>query len=383
MICQIRAQSNSLVIVNFQSAAVALRQKAKELKTKKVIIGFDGTVDKIVAVVDKRLGIGENFQKVGTIDQLSDRVRAAAGKSTNIELYLKEQKIGGNAAIMAGALAAGGVKTTLVADLGKPRINPVFEALSKKATLKSLGEPTETHALEFGDGKVMLCYTRNHEAITFENIEKVLGGRGGLKSTLEQSNLMALVNWTMIPAMTGIFKRLLGEVLPGCKASDGLVFFDLADPEKRPVAELKEALELIGKFSQYKKIVLGLNLKEAQQVAAVLGLGSVGEREEEVKQAAKKIREKLGIAYLAIHLTESAGCSTQRGENCVYGPHIETPRIKTGAGDHFNAGLAAGLMLGVDDETTLTLAVAYSGFYVAQGHSPTFEEALSLIEKGW
>jgi len=370
--------------MDFKAAAEALKQKTTAAVKIKAFVGFDGTVDKIISVVDKRTGLGENFQKIKTIAEFGKRITAAAGQSTNMEIFLKKEKEGGNGTIMAEALASAGAQTTLVADLGTPQIHPVFADLQKKAKLVSLGSPTETHALEFDDGKVMLCSTRNHEAITFAWLEKVLGGKSGLTKTIAEADLIALTNWTMIPGMTEIFRKLSAEIFPVIKNGERKkIFFDLADPEKRPANELKEALELIGKFSAHADAILGVNLKEAQQVMAVLNLGKIDESEISVKEGAQKIRGRLNLSCVVIHTVKAARCATEAGAFWVYGPFTPTPKITTGAGDHFNAGFALGMTLGVSPLAALTLGVAFSGYYVRTAENPSFSEAITFIERGW
>ena len=373
--------------MDFHAAAEELRQCADAPPTIKAFVGFDGTVDRIISVVDKRFGLGEDFKKISTIAEFGKRITAAAGQSTNMEIFTSREKLGGNSTIMAGALAAAGSRVTLAADLGVPQIHPVFSDLQKKAALISLGNPTETHALEFDDGKVMLCSTRNHEKITFAALEKVLGDAAGLKKTIEAADLVALANWTMIPGMTEIFRRLVAEVLPTIDAGKGsggrVAFFDLADPEKRLTSELKEALELIGSFAAYTHAILGVNLKEAQQVMAVLELGEVDETQPSVKLAAQKIRERLNLGCVVIHTVKAAGCATVGEAFWVDGPFVAVPRITTGAGDHFNAGFALGMTMGVSPAAALALGVAFSGYYVRTGESPSFGEILTFIEGGW
>lgn len=376
---------------NFQEIYKELAAKKTRVKKVNSWVGCDGTVDKIVAAVDKRHGTGEKYTPIPTIAQWGERISAAAGRSTNIELYLRQEKIGGNAAIMAGALAATGAPVTLVADLGKPKINGVFASLAKKAKLVSLGEPTETHAVEFADGKVMLGYTKNHEAITFKNIEKASGGPAKLVKLIDNMQLVALVNWTMAPGMTEIYKEMIKKVLPkinlnrNSKEKDRKIFFfDLADPEKRSQKELAEALGLIGKFDKWGRAVLGVNFKEAQQVSNALGLPQIDETDNGLKQAAENIRKKLGLSCVVIHTIDAAAAAhLEKGQAWVRGPYVKAPKITTGAGDHFNAGFALGLATESTLEAALALGVAFSGSYVRTGKSPKMEDALALIKKGW
>jgi hypothetical protein len=364
--------------VNFNKLAEGLRLKGPAIKEITAFVGFDGTVDSIIDVVDIRSGLGSSYKRLPTIASFGKRVLAASGKSTNLEAFVRQEKIGGNSAIMAGALAAAGAKTTLVADMGRPEVHSVFAPLQKKAVLKSLGEPTRTSALEFDDGKVMLCATANHEEITFANVVNTCGGMTGLRRELQKAKLVGLVNWTMIPGMTEIFKKLQTQVLPGLKG-ERIFFFDLADPEKRSDRDIREALVLIGKFERFGKAVLGVNLKESREVCEALGLC----KQPDVLSAARRIRGKLGIFAVAVHLNERAVISSKAGESAIHGPYTPKPLITTGAGDHFNAGMTLGLSLGGTPEEAITLGVAFSGCYVRTGKSPSFKDALALIKKGW
>ena len=54
----------------------------------------------------------ESFERIPTIAKLSERLAAAAGKSTNIEALVQRVKLGGNGPIMAHALSRFGVAVT-------------------------------------------------------------------------------------------------------------------------------------------------------------------------------------------------------------------------------------------------------------------------------
>src|SRR5205085_1828591 len=71
-------------------------------------IGLDGFVDEILHVVDKRES-AEKYVRLPKIAQLAQRLAAAAGQSTNIELVSQLTKLGGNGPIMANALASLGL----------------------------------------------------------------------------------------------------------------------------------------------------------------------------------------------------------------------------------------------------------------------------------
>src|SRR6185436_13868347 len=76
-------------------------------------IGLDGFVDEIIHLVDVRHNAG-SFERIPSIAKLSERLAAAAGKSTNIEAVVQRVKLGGNGPIMANALSRFGMAVTYV-----------------------------------------------------------------------------------------------------------------------------------------------------------------------------------------------------------------------------------------------------------------------------
>jgi sugar/nucleoside kinase (ribokinase family) len=367
-------------IMDFKATTLAeLRSKRAALSSLRAFVGFDGFVDTIVTPVGLRTGAGENFTPLSTIPEFGARVLGAAGKSTNIELYPRMEKLGGNGPIMANALLAAGTKITYVGALGKALIHPVFQDLSRSAHVISLCDPATTLAIEFGDGKLMLGQMRSLDDITLEKIIETTG-EASLHETLASASLIALVNWTMIPSMSAIFEGLLENVLPALSGHDRLFFFDLADPEKRSLADLVEALDLISRFEKFGRVTLGLNLKEAQQVSVALGFAPTEANDESaVRQIATDVRRKLGVAMVVIHPRESAACATADGSAWVPGPYIAKPLVTTGAGDHFNAGFSIGQLLGFSPTACLGMGVCTSGYYVRTGFSPSLDDLETFL----
>jgi sugar/nucleoside kinase (ribokinase family) len=331
-------------------------------------------VDTIVTPVAQRTAQGDAFTPIRSIPEFAQRIAAAAGKSTNIEFYPLMDKLGGNGPIMANALLAAGTRVTYVGALGRPSIHAVFLDFASRADVVSLCDPATTTAVEFNDGKLMLGQLRSLDTITLETIDAVMGAER-FRSALAASDLVSLVNWTMIPNMTAILRSLVDEVLPALPARAGRIFFfDLADPEKRSRGDLIEVLEIIARFGAFGTVTLGLNLKEAQRVHAELGFSSRGESEDDLRALAADIRLNLGLSTVVVHPRESAACATPDGTFWVPGPYTDEPLITTGAGDHFNAGFAQGQMLGLEPEACLALGVCTSGHYVRTAKSPSLDD---------
>jgi sugar/nucleoside kinase (ribokinase family) len=251
--------------------------------------------------------------------------------------------------------------------------------MAAKARTFSLCDAAHTTAVECNDGKLMLGLMRSLDEVTFDRICAVVG-EANFQAEVAAASLLAFVNWTMIPNMTAIYTAIVERVLPKLPANPKRIFFfDLADPEKRAVEDLRAALAAISRYQAFGRVVLGLNLKEAQQVARALGVAAPGHDEATLRSSAAAIRARLAVDTVVVHPTESAACATAAGAAWVPGPFTPQPLITTGAGDHFNAGFTTGQMLGLDAEGCLTLGVATSGHYVRTGESPTLEKLESFL----
>ncbi|MGC8624642.1 MAG: PfkB family carbohydrate kinase [Phycisphaerae bacterium] len=341
------------------------------------VVGLDGFVDEIAQVVDKRASAGE-FERIATIDRFARRIAEAAGQSANIELVVKLQKLGGNGPIMANALATMGLAVTYIGNLGYPDLHPVFHDLAKKASIFSIAEPCHTDALEFDDGKLMLGKLTPTAEITWENIAARVGV-DELVSLVASVRLLGLVNWTMLPYMNSIWKHLAEDVLPDIPAKDRILFVDLADPEKRTREDLHAGLKILEIFKPFVHVILGLNLKEAVQVADVLNIALSADPEKEIEPLAEQIRARLELGTVVIHPRAGAAAADAQGAAFFAGPFVKHPKISTGAGDHFNAGFVAGRLLGLNLAEALCMGTATSGFYVRSAASPTLRDLAEFI----
>ena len=196
-----------------QSTSRKLAAAAANLSDVRAVVGLDGFVDEIIAVVDKRHDF-QRFDAVATIDQFGRKIVEAGGKSSNYELVVKQMKLGGNGPIMANALAAAGLGVTYVGAVGFPTPHPVFKEFGEHAELVTIGDPGHTDALEFADGKLMLGkYTREMSDINWDNLNARLG-EGRLPALMQAATLVGMVNWTMLPYMSQIWEHMLAAGVP-------------------------------------------------------------------------------------------------------------------------------------------------------------------------
>ena len=352
-------------------------------KSFKAFIGLDGFIDEIVYVVSKRNSDG-TFERVPTLKEYGNKIAAASGLSTNVEIETILKKLGGNGPIFALGLKEYGTKITYIGNLGESAPDPVFEELCNGSEVITLADPGRTDAMEFDDGKLIRGKLSSLNKITWERIiEKV--SISDFAKLMDQADLVAFNNWTMIPKMNDIWSNIIEKAIPEMTTdlSEKTMFFDLADPEKRSDEDILVALGLISKFKTSGfNTVLGINLKEACEIASVIG----NEKYEDYKAVdpemlCKKIADFMKIDCLIVHPVERAVCMNKGELFSVDGPYTAKPVLTTGAGDNFNSGFVFGYVNGLSMKDCLLLGVASSGFYVRNGRSAKVSEVLTFIEK--
>jgi hypothetical protein len=363
-----------------ESCAGQLLAAQLQISRLKAFIGLAGFVDEILHVVDKREN-AEQFQRLAKISQFAERLAAAAGRSTNVELVSQLIKLGGNGPIMSNALASFGMTVTYLGLLGYPNLHPVFADFSRRAEVFSIGDPGCTDALEFDDGKIMLGKQESLKQMNWENICARFG-REKFAAKVSGSQLVGFVNWTMLPRMNEIWEAVLNEICPALEGPRRKLFVDLCDPEKRTREDILTMLKLLVNFENHFDVILGLNEKEACEIGMVLGLDRTNHSPEGLSKLGLQIQELIPVNTLVIHPTAYALAVSQGNVSLVEGTFTSKPRITTGAGDHFNSGFCLGKLLGFDDSFCLLTGVATSGHYVRTASSPTLADLAQLL-RNW
>ncbi len=362
-------------------AAAGLRKLSESAASTPVLVGFDGFVDSIIHVVDKRTSV-DAYDPIPTIDRFGQKIVAAAGQSANFELVTTLEKLGGNGPIMANALASAGLDVTYIGALGYPELHPVFADFAKRARVHSVANPGYTDALEFTDGKLMLGKYQHLAAMDYNAIQNVLGDEA-FDQTIRRSRLIGMVNWTMLTQMESIWHRMLEVSLNGV-GDRPLIFIDLADPAKRTREDIARALGTISRMDSKADVILGMNLSESCQVAEVLGVTVQGDPEAAIESTCLSLREKMDIYGVVIHPRKSAAAAVRTGDGVAsgrfIGPFTSKPKLSTGAGDNFNAGFCLGQLAGLGVLESVCCGTHTSGFYVRNAYSPSLTDLAAFLD---
>lgn len=355
------------------------------------LVGFDGFIDAIIRVVDRRNSMAaDDYKRLATIPEFAARIGGAAGRSANLELVVLEERFGGNGPLMAGAMGMLGTPVTYVGAVGKPdeptTIHPTFTEFAKRcAKVIPLCPPAHTDALEFTDGKLMLGKPQNVQEVTWERIRDTLG-LDNLIAIVDKAATIGVVNWVMMVGVEGIWAGLRDEVFPRIKRKPNRrVVIDLADPAKRSDADIRGAMSMLASLNDTVPVTLGLNLAEAQRIDRVIGAGAFDESHNYslgtlVRRTAERLRASLDLDTVVVHPREGAGGATANGDSAWFeGPFTRNPKLSTGAGDHFNGGFAFARAAGLPLDRALAVGCGVSGAYVRDAQSPDLPRLISFL----
>jgi len=340
---------------------------------KSAFVGLDGYIDKIQHPVQ--------FQKVDgniyfpTLSEFGRKITAAANQSAQIELYTQLTKLGGNAPIMANALASLEVPNTCLGTLGHPDIHPIFRDIDSRSELISVGQAAETNALEFNDGKLILSELSTFSTLDWEAVKQKIDLKY-VRDKVNKAKLIALVDWCNLPHATSIWQGMLDDVISTQKLEGIQFFFDLTDPSKKSSDEVLAVLKLMGDYKPHGSVTMGLNENETHKL---FGLLNKKGDERDLMAKGHYIFETTKIDRLVVHPIDQCIVFETGRSYSIKGRLVSKPKVTTGGGDNFNAGYSLGLLYGFPTEHCMVLAMATSGSYVTNGMSPEIKDVIGYL----
>lgn len=343
------------------------KAKKETLLSKKVCVGFDGFVDLVIRPVKTRSD-ETTCTYYSTIGQFGDKISSLAGVSGNIELSVSSTDFGGCGPHYANGLANMGVDLTCVGAMGYPEKNPVFN-LNPNCKTITVSEPGYSYVFEFGDGKIIMSDIEKISRLKWEDLIERISVDEMVK-IFDEADIITLVNWSYLVHFHKIYEKFLEEVMPRLSKKDRKVYIDIADCAKRGADEIKLALKMFGRYSEYAPTYLGLNKTEAMVMHNVLCEGEYVDS----LTVARAIKEFSGIGTVIIHPVDSSAAVYDGGEVEVKGILCENPKKTTGGGDNFNSGFCAGLLAGLDIKSCLVSGMTTSYLYVKNGHCNSFDD---------
>ena len=343
---------------------------------RNAFLGFDACIDYIIRIVREKKD-NEITGYFTESSQFGEFLINLNNKSCGVELQTKLSKIGGNMVITGNALGNLGIGVECVGTFGLPDIQSVFRTMSPNCSLHTIADTISATALEFANSKVVMFDPGPYNSLTWERIKEILGIEK-IKQLISGKQLVSFLNWSEIENSSLIWKGILEEILPSIMQSGQKPFFftDFSDCSRKSKSDIQFAIDLLGRFRNYFRVVLSLNQNEADLVSKALDLEECGSDEDFIR----KLFALSKTDILVIHRTNDAlaydGISYTKCETFF----CKEPKLLTGGGDNFNAGFCYSLFHYFDLFQSLLVANAVSGSYVKTGESPNVETLINFLE---
>lgn len=343
---------------------MAIIEKLKQLSiVGSIAVMPDFFIDRIIRL--------ESKEKL--FDALAEKAKRGGGSVRGVPTADVK---GGNAVNVAYCLAKLGVRVTLftVADeIGAGIIRQAFSQFGDRVTLRiSAGKCGLTTAFEFPHEdtrvNVMMSDIGDNASFGPERIDSEAD-----RALLKNADGVMVVNWASNQKGTELAEHAFRN------SPSAFHFIDPADVETRK-KDFCNSLEKLAGMTD----CLSMNENECNSLADVLGLGHVlgsAYGADEVRLAAKKLAEKIGIST---DLHTKAGAAWSNGRESVF---VHTIRVDaknlTGAGDSWDAADMVGHLAGLDPQERLLFANCCASLYVrdTQGEPPTMNKVFELVER--
>lgn len=341
---------------------------------EEVVFGFDGMVDTVREIIDERQGRAE-YTAVSELSAVSKRIDQSVdvNSSATFEWTENATRTGGHACHLTRALGGLDYEPTMIGTFGDP-VEPVFREEFDAHPIVSIGRPGHTDAVEFNDGKLLLTQSGDYRTLDWET----LCDRIELETLAEHvdgKRLLGLGYWSIIPSFPDIVEGLREALWPLLSSPPEHVLVDPADLHHVPPGDFQKGAAALTALDEVVPTTVSANRSETAVLTELFD-GTV----DDVESAVNVAREGLGVSRFVSHGVERSASSTATETASVGVPRVEDPVLTTSAGDHFNAGLAVGLLTGAEESSALVLGNSVAGWFVRNGTGPTRDQLRSFVD---
>ena len=348
---------------------------APELDDRRLVFGFDGVVDTVRVLIDERHEAG-GYDTIDTLTDLRDLIdrSTASGSSLTVEWKQKGTRTGGHACHLARAFGALGADPVLIGTYGTP-VREEFRREFSAYTTVSVGEPSFCDAIEFDDGKLLLPESGEARDLDWETLRE-RAGEEALAGHLDGAAVLGIGYWNVTSHLPELLADLVDTLWPRLESPPEFVLFDPGDIRRLPATRLQRGTRRLEAVNDTVPVTLSANRAETGALARALDGDSSGTLEGD----AFGVFDGLGIERFVGHGVDEAVAVSAEGSSVIRVPKTDRPEMTTSAGDHFNAGLIAGLLQDLPDAAALVLANSTAGVFVRTGSPPSHREIRRFVE---
>ena len=342
-----------------------------------VVFGFDGMIDAVQEMVDTRHG-PESYTPIRTLDSLADRFRDSADENSSlaVEWVRNGTRTGGHTSHLARFFGGIGYDPAMIGTFGRP-IRDVFAEEFGAYEMASLGEPGETHAVEFDDGKCMFIEPGSYLRFDWETVVETIP-LDELAAHVDGTELLGIGYWTVMPRLPSVLSGLREDLWPRLSDPPERILFDPGDIRQLTAEQVERGIGPLEGLAAVADFTLSANRVETLALADRL---TTAEPDRSFAEAAAVVYDNLDVTRFVGHNVDFSLALSEAGTARVDVPKVPDPALTTSAGDHFNAGFALGLLHGLDDGAALTLGNAVANRFVRTGSPPSFEEITATVNE--
>ncbi|MFC6973595.1 hypothetical protein ACFQL1_01255 [Halomicroarcula sp. GCM10025709] len=339
-----------------------------------VVFGFDGYLDRVREVVADRSD-PETYERLSTLAGFGERVEqsVAAESSLTFEWLQDGSRTGGHTCHLGRAFDTWGFETTLIGMYDDPVREP-FDAEFGHLDLHSIGEPGVTDAVEFDDGKLMLTEIGDTMDLDWATLDERFG-HDRLLARLDGAALLGTGYWSETPDLPDVYHGLR-DAWDRIEDPPGTVLVDPGDVRKLDTDRLRAGRDAIGRLDEVTDVVVSSNRAET----GILADAYDGATDRTFEESAEVAFDALGPTWFVGHGVDRSVVVTGDGTHSVAVPAVDDPALTTSSGDHFNAGLAIGRVLGLGAAASILLGNAVAGHFVRTADQPSQTEIVAFVE---
>ena len=344
-----------------------------DVDRRRVVFGFDGYLDRVREVVADRTG-PTSHERLPRLAGFRDRLdrSVTAGSSLTFEWLEDGRRTGGHTCHLARAFGTWGFEPTLIGSYGDP-VHETFESEFGAYDLVSMGEPGITDAVEFDDGKLMLTEVGATMTLDWGTLDDRFG-HDRLLDRLDGAALLGVGYWSETPSLPDILDGLHARWDEIADPPD-TVLLDPGDVRKLDADGLRAGRAAVGRLTDVADVVVSANRAET----AVLADAYDGEADREFGAAAEAVFDALDPTWFVGHGIDRSVVVTDDATDGVAVPTVAEPAMTTSSGDHFNAGLALGVVTGLDPAAAVVVGNAVAGHFVRTADQPTLAEVRAFV----
>ena len=343
---------------------MAIIEKLKQLSiVGSIVVMPDFFVDRIIRL--------ESKEKL--FDALAEKARRGGGSVRGIPTTDVK---GGNAVNVAYCLAKLGIKIalfTMADEVGAAMIRQAFSQFGDRATIRiANGKSGLTTAFEFPEEDTLVNVMVSDIGGNANFGPEKLGTEADM-AILRNADGVMITNWASNQRGTELAEFAFRN------SPSAFHFIDPADVETRK-QDFCDSLARLAKMTD----CLSINENECNSLGDALGLGRLlgtSYGADEVRDAAKKISEKVGVST-DLHSKIGSAWSNGKESSFVHAIKVEAKTL-TGAGDSWDAADIVGYLAGLDPHERLLFANCCASLYVRdpQGEPPVMSKAFELVER--